>query len=102
MFVLYGTTIEAAHRHGRILGSDGSSTHSISEKQNAGNLTGGTLSCAECLICQLHQHFSTSLAAVRDISVPTQVHANVFSSAAVVLTTRSRATNTGRAPPFIS
>src|SRR5687768_2141605 len=66
VFVIYGTTIEAAHRHGRIFGSEQSKSAFVSPDNATKGVAGGSLSCAECLICQLHQHFSASLVTVRE------------------------------------
>src|SRR5687767_16029960 len=53
VFVIYGTTIEAAHRHGRIFGSEQSKSASFSPDNATKGVAGSSLSCAECLICQL-------------------------------------------------
>ena len=72
VFVIYGTTIEAAHRHGRIFNSELSKSTSITSDDDTQGLAGSSRSCAECLICQLHQHFSASLVTVRDSDAPAQ------------------------------
>ena len=62
-FVFYGTTVEATHRHGRILTSTTATSASGSDSPSgfAGNLSG----CNDCLICQLHLSFSTAVINIR-------------------------------------
>src|SRR5215203_953880 len=64
VFILYGTTAEAAHRHGRILSSSSSATTLI-ESDNTSTPIGSKAGCSDCLICQLHQNFSTTLIVFR-------------------------------------
>ena len=99
-FILYGTTVEAAHRHGRILPTSG--TDSVATSQHSGAPANSTTGCGDCLICQLHQNFNTTLAAFRFVDPPasvipkftTALPRDVFSQATGVVT--------GRAPPFLS
>lgn len=102
VFVIYGTTIAAAHRHGRILVSDDSTTHSVCDDQNAGTLGGGSPSCAECLICQLQKHFFASLITVRDDSLPTLTNTESCRSVSSIFLTRFNTSTSGRAPPVAS
>jgi len=100
-FILYGTTVEAAHRHGRLL-ADKSDVASLTHSNESGNLSGTQSGCSDCLICQLHQHFSTTLIALRLNDPPARV---LHRTTTVVATDRlSRITSplAGRAPPSIS
>lgn len=100
-FILYGTTVEAAHRHGRML-SDKSSLTSFTHSEKSGNLTGAQTGCGDCLICQLHLNFSTTLIALRLNDPPVRV---LHATTAVVvphLLSRISSPIAGRAPPFIS
>src|SRR4051794_14599595 len=64
VFILYGTTIEAAHRHGRTLPSTSSAAAHF-DKQQAQTPSTNKTGCSDCLICQLHQNFTTTLIALR-------------------------------------
>ena len=57
VFVIYGTTVEAAHRHGRLFGSEQSTSASLSSDDTGKSAADSFLSCSECLICQLHSIF---------------------------------------------
>ena len=100
-FIVYGTTVEAAHSHGSIAGANnasGASTFSDpgTETGNHGNLSG----CGDCLICQLHQYFSATLISVPpSIAVP-PLSSRIFSLTAVSVSAETNAPRRGRAPPF--
>jgi hypothetical protein len=102
VFVIYGTTIEAAHRHGRIFGAEQSQTHSLSTNETAGDNSSTFLSCAECLICQLQQHFSASLVTVRDSNSPAIAFTEIAGFKSPSIESRSTTSSSGRAPPFTS
>jgi hypothetical protein len=99
-FIVYGTTVEAAHTHGSLPGPNtiaGASSFSdpATETKAGTNLLG----CGDCLICQLHQHFSASL-----ISAPPSISASSLKSLFFNLTTvsvhsQTSTPQTGRAPP---
>jgi hydrogenase maturation factor HypF (carbamoyltransferase family) len=100
-FILYGTTVEAAHRHGRVLPHNGD-VASLTDSEKTANTTGGQTGCTDCLICQLHQNFNTTLIAFRLNDPPAQI---LHRTAAVVtpdLLSRISSPVAGRAPPFIS
>ena len=101
VFVIYGTTIEAAHRHGRIFGSEQTNLASVSSDTTRG-VAGSSLSCAECLICQLHQHFSASLVTVRESNNVNQTNGHIFHAHSDSIQSRSTTTRSGRAPPLNS
>ena len=100
-FILYGTTLEAAHRHGRML-SDKSDVTSFTHSEKSGNLTGTQTGCSDCLICQLHQNLSTSLIALRQNDPPTRVLRPTTAVVDPHLLSRISSPAAGRAPPFIS
>jgi len=64
VFILYGTTVEAAHRHGRTLPSTASVAAHF-DNQQPQNLSTNKTGCNDCLICQLHQNLTTTLIALR-------------------------------------
>src|SRR5688572_21919730 len=100
-FIFYGTTVDAAHRHGRVLSSRGdvaAVTHSGQTANPAGTSTG----CNDCLICQLHQNLNTTLITYRLVNPPQQLQLGIpVTVPRDVLSHRGRAT-AGRAPPSIS
>ena len=100
-FILYGTTVEAAHRHGRVL-TDTSDFASLTQSDSSGNLAGAQTGCSDCLICQLHQNFSTTLIALRLDDPPTAVLHVTSTVVAPDLLSRITSPLSGRAPPFIS
>src|SRR5215510_16168352 len=67
LFVFYGTTIEAAHRHGRITPTSSRATAAVEPDSGSGISTPKS-GCNDCLICQLHQNFSATVIAVKPIA----------------------------------
>ena len=100
-FILYGTTVEAAHRHGRAL-SDNSDVASLSNTEQTTNTTSSQNGCSDCLICQLHQNFSTTLIAFRLNDPPIQILHRATAVVTPDLLFRIISPLAGRAPPFIS
>lgn len=100
VFILYGTTVEAAHRHGRVLPSSGSASLVQTEQTNSpvGNKTG----CGDCLICQLHQNFTTTLVAFRLADPPNQLQLRTSAEIPPDVHCQTAGPTAGRAPPFIS
>ena len=102
-FIFYGTTIEAAHTHRRptrATNPEGSASFTVpvNETETRTNLVG----CGECLICQLHQNFSTGIvAAAPDVS-PSVLNSYLFKLNTVSVHSHASTPQTGRAPPFIS
>lgn len=100
-FIFYGTTIEAAHRHGRVL-SETSDVASLTNPDESGNLASSQSGCSDCLICQLHQNFNTTLIAFRLNDPPARVLYKRTTIVAPDLLSRISSPLAGRAPPFIS
>jgi hypothetical protein len=100
-FILYGTTVEAAHRHGRVLNETGD-VASLTHSGQTTNTTGGPTGCSDCLICQLHQNFSTTLIALRLNDPPVQILHGTTTVITPDLLSRIISPVAGRAPPFIS
>ena len=72
LFVFYGTTVEAAHCHGRII-STSSQAGTVVESDSRSGISTTKPGCNDCLICQLHQNFSATLISIKPIaeSAPT-------------------------------
>lgn len=101
--IVYGTTVEAVHKHGNlVLGSAVPATASVSNPGSQTTLSTNFGACNDCLICQLHQQFSTTLISSPP-SIGQPVSNSLFSSLALV-SARSQTTvpSTGRAPPYAS
>jgi subtilisin family serine protease len=99
-FIVYGTTVEAAHTHGRLTANSAAGASNFSGPATDVKETTTLLGCGECLICQLHQNFSATL-----ISVPPSIGQSSFGSRSVnstTVTVHSQTTTprTGRAPPI--
>lgn len=100
VFILYGTTVEAAHRHGRVLPSSGAASL-VDSDQTDSPLTGKT-GCSDCLICQLHQNFNTTLVAFRLVDPPKQVLTKTPDAIPPDVLSPRIGPTAGRAPPSIS
>src|SRR6266403_2463769 len=61
VFILWGTTIEAAHRHGSIVIKQETGSSSLFDARQANTRGSNLTGCGDCLICQLQHNFSTSL-----------------------------------------
>lgn len=100
-FILYATTVEAAHKHGSLLDANQPAhAATISEPGTKTTSNGSLAGCGECLICQLHQDFSTSLIIERHGSSPPRTRLEISHSSSDLLKTRTIAPRTGRAPPL--
>jgi len=99
LFIFYGTTVEAAHRHG-VAAPQSNSAASFANRDSGASGTFSTKpGCSDCLICQLHQNFSATVISVKLNTAPLArvTHARRFDP----VSTRSIANSpqTGRAPP---
>ena len=100
VFIVYGTTVEAAHRHGRIVPEN--RTASLVDQDQSTSPVSGKSSCSDCLICQLHQNFSTTLIAVRLVDPPKQVLVKAPDAIPPDILSPLIGPTSGRAPPSIS
>jgi DUF2946 family protein len=102
-FIVYGTTVEAAHTHGNLKGpTNTGSLAVVSDPANTTDSNGNLQSCGDCLICQLHQNFAATLISVPPTAAPS-ILSSLFSS--VVSASFHSQTSTprrGRAPPQTS
>jgi len=98
--ILYGTTVEAAHRHGRVLANHQAA--SLVESDQTTSPVNSTTGCSDCLICQLHQNFATTLIAYRLVAPPVQLQIRVTTAAPPDVHFQLTGPTAGRAPPFIS
>jgi hypothetical protein len=98
--IFYGTTVEAAHRHGRIPAENGPT--SLLESEHSSTPVGGKTGCSDCLICQLHQSFTTTLIAFRLLDPPGQIQLPAITAIPPDVLSQLTGPTSGRAPPFIS
>jgi hypothetical protein len=100
-FIFYGTTVEAAHRHGRVR-ADNSDLSAVTHSQDSGTPAGAQSGCSDCLICQLHQNFSTTLIAFRLNDPPARVPYRATTIVTPDFLARITSPLAGRAPPSVS
>jgi hypothetical protein len=98
VFILYGTTVEAAHRHGRVRSTTTGSS-SLIDPNLVKDLANSKSSCSDCLICQLHQNFSATLISVRPNLNSVGLNAPSKRLDPVVIRSQTSTPRTGRAPP---
>lgn len=101
-FIVFGTTIEAAHTHGSLAAARVFTAANFSDPATETKVKTTLLSCGDCLICQLHQNFSTALIAFRLLAPPPNERATVPNPALQNFRSQVDTPIKGRAPPFIS
>ena len=100
-FIVYGTTVEAAHKHGNLVrGREIPGAASVSDLGSGTIRTTNFGGCSDCLICQLHQYVSTTLISRPPTVVPAPLRSRIFNLIAVSVASRTDAPRRGRAPPF--
>jgi len=98
IFIVYGFTVAAAHRHGRVLPATSSAASHVDNEQTQ-NLSRNKSGCNDCLICQLHQNFTTTLIALRQNDPPTQIPQRLTTVVHEDLLSQIISPVAGRAPP---
>jgi hypothetical protein len=100
-FIVYGTTVEAAHTHGNLTAANNVvASSSFSDPATETKTNSNLLGCGDCLICQLHQSFSATLISVPPSVIPTALRSRIFNLTAVSVASETSAPPRGRAPPF--
>jgi hypothetical protein len=100
VLILYGTTVEAAHRHGRVLPD--TQAPSLVDSNQTNSPVSTKSGCNDCLICQLHQNFSATLVTFRLVDPPKHVRVKVPPAASSDVLSQITGPSAGRAPPAIS
>ncbi len=101
--IVYGTTVEAAHRHGNVAARANSGQSApISSPETDTGLQSSLTGCSDCLICQLQHDFSTSLAGEREDGSSVQIRFRSSPKTSALFSTRIIRPHAGRAPPFTS
>lgn len=101
-FVVYGTTIAAAHRHGTVLDTDSGHTSAVSQPNGTSTLNGGQFGCNECVLCQLHQYSSTALIPIRTGNTQPNTCSELSNPEPSFVQSLTKTPQKGRAPPFTS
>jgi hypothetical protein len=99
-FIVYGTTVEAAHTHGNLPGANIAPAASLSDPATGSDSNGNLQGCSDCLICQLHQNFSATLVPLPPSIAPLTLKSGFFNLTAVSVFSETNAPRRGRAPPF--
>jgi len=99
VFILYGTTVEAAHCHGRVLPQSNSATSLTNPNAGSSGTFKTKPGCNDCLICQLHQNFSATLITVKLNTVPIARVTHAQRLDPVSIRSITSHTQSGRAPP---
>jgi hypothetical protein len=99
VFIFYGTTVEAAHRHGNVLPASNHATSVAADTDSSGSTIKGKPGCNDCLLCQLHQNFSATLISVKLNAEPLRRLTPSTSSVPVPVSSITHRPQSGRAPP---
>lgn len=98
VIIFYGTTVEAAHRHGRVAPTAPNAA-SFEQTGSTNKTPIGQSGCSDCLICQLHQNFSATLISVKPLSEPLVRQAQAPQLEPVSIRWTANSPQSGRAPP---
>jgi hypothetical protein len=98
IFIFYGTTVEAAHRHGRVVPPSNPAESSF-DKTGTTSTSPTTQGCSDCLICQLHQNFSATLISVTPVPEALVSHTQIPQLNPVSIRSIAHTPQSGRAPP---
>ncbi len=99
LFIFYGTTVEASHKHSNVLVSTDKYS-SVSEADSGDGSIARKSGCSECLICQLHQNFTATLLTSRPLATQLNVQKLVSRLETVVIHSHASRPHSGRAPPL--
>ncbi len=102
VLIVYGTTVEAAHKHGGIPAAKQVYGVSLSDPGEAKNPGLNLVGCGDCLICQLHQNFSVAVIILRAIDASRPLRPQYVETVPLAVNSRNNTPQTGRAPPFSS
>ena len=99
--ILYGTTVQAVHKHGATLPAQAEAV-AVSTPTPEDGSTSGVQSCADCLICQLQQSFSATLVTCRDLDPPAPQTIDFLETGTRPASSFVTIRESGRAPPLTS
>jgi hypothetical protein len=98
-FIVYGTTIEAAHTHG-LAANNVVGASNFSDPTTETKTTTKLAGCGDCLICQLHQNFSTTVISVPPTVLSSSLRSRFLDLNAVAVHSQTTHPQQGRAPPL--
>ena len=99
LFIVYGTTVEAAHRHG-VAATQSNSAASVTNPNSGPSSTSNAKpGCSDCLLCQLHQNLSATLISVKLNAAPVARVKHALSFNPVSIRSIANSPHSGRAPP---
>ena len=98
LFIFYGTTVEAAHRHGKVLPASSNVT-AFAHPDAGSGLFRTKPGCHDCLLCQLHQNFSATLISIKPNSELVTHRTHASSLVPVLISSIAQRAKSGRAPP---
>ena len=98
LFVFYGTTVEAAHYHGRVT-STASRAGAVIETDSSSGISTNKPGCNDCLICQLHQNFSATLISFEPVAAQIARVRHSHHSTPLAIRSLDTSPSSGRAPP---
>ena len=99
IFIVYGTTVEAAHRHGTAAPAAHNAAASFDKTGSTSTTPITQPGCGDCLICQLHQNFSATLISVKPLAEPLVRHTDTPQSVPVSIRSIAHSPHSDRAPP---
>ena len=99
LFIFYGTTVEAAHRHGVATPQSNNAVSVTNPNAGASRPFSARPGCSDCLICQLHQNFSATLISVKLNTTPLARVTHARSFELVSIRSIADSPQSGRAPP---
>ena len=99
LFIFYGTTVEAAHRHGVAVPQSNSTASFTNPNSGASSTSRAKPGCSDCLICQLHQNFSATVISVKLNTAPLARVTHAQSFTPVSIRSIASSPQSGRAPP---
>jgi len=99
VFIFYGTTVEAAHRHGVAAPQSDSAASLTNPDSGTSSTSNAKPGCSDCLICQLHQNFSATLISVKLTTAPLARLTHARRSDPVSIRSIANSPQSGRAPP---
>ena len=99
LFIVYGTTVEAAHRHGVATPQSNGAVLVTNPNSGSSSTANARPGCSDCLLCQLHQNLSATLISIKLNAAPVVrvTYAQKFDP--VVIRSIAYSPQSGRAPP---
>jgi hypothetical protein len=99
IFIVYGTTVEAAHRHGGRVAPAAHNAVAFEQTGSTSTTPKTQPGCSDCLICQLHQNFSATLISVKPTTESLVSQTCIPQLDPVSIRSTAQSPQSGRAPP---